>query len=1578
MSRQSIQRKLNIARQELLDLGMRNPLLNYRTLKARGLDIVNERPGDVYDILVKAKKKMSFLVREREETTGTRGNTDTEAVAGAPDEAGPEHSPVTLQAYRDAKLQTNYTDIQLQSRLLNTYTAARTYIEEQGVNILYMALGMLEWYESESSQECRRAPLVLVPVQIDRVSARERFTITYTEDEIGHNVSLVARMKNDFGIVLPPLEDEDAELNDYFAKVKAAVEGQNRWLVDCESVVIGFFSFGKFLMYWDLDPDNWPEHSKLLDHPIISALLESGFNEPPSTISDGDHLDKHLKPESSNLIKEADSSQLLAIADANQGRNLVIQGPPGTGKSQTITNLIAEAIGNGKKVLFVSEKMAALEVVKRRLDEVGLGIACLELHSHKTNKKTLLNELANTLDLGRPMSSQSKSAGLVHELIDRLNDYCDALHTPIGHSDVTPYQALGQLTKYKVAAQGFAFPRIRIPLMEEWASHTFTQSELLLDELQSVIRAMGLPIRQPFWGSKKKLFLPHELEELQEAVGAAIKATMTIRDSVAEYATITMFPHTDHLADAALLLKLGRRVLEAPKLDQVNLRSDKWLSAADSLNQLLEAGKQVALIRSTHGDKLIPAAWEQDVLGARQSIVQFQGKWWGFLSGDFRRAKHQIRALFRSPDAKEIDYIGVIDSILDAQHAARVIDAHEGLARELLGSGWNGQLTDWAYLSRLLDWITTLKIDIRDGQVPEWTLDCVERLQQQSNLNHIVSRLDEDQRLFIEAIEKLQVLLEFDGALRFENQGQFVEQPFTDLLDMFGQWSDRVTSVQTLASYNRLSHTCIEQGLRPVIELTIHWEHSADRLVDVFRWNWYEALTIRAFQERSALSQFEGSQHEHAIQKFAELDIDLTHRNRYKLAEAHWRTLPHYDAGGQLGVLRREFEKKTRHLPIRQLMLKAGNAIQAIKPVFMMGPLSIATYIHPGSLEFDLVIFDEASQVKPVDAFGAIIRGKQIVVVGDSKQMPPSNFFDSIQQADGQSEEEDDFVGDMESILGLFVGQNAPQRMLRWHYRSRHESLITVSNHEFYDHKLVVFPSPDADRRESGLVYNYLEHTSYDRGRTRTNKEEAKAVANAVMEHARKTPQLSLGVAAFSMVQMQAVLDELELLRRADASGEPFFAQHPHEPFFVKNLENVQGDERDVILISIGYGKTSEGYMSMDFGALNREGGERRLNVLITRARIRCEVFTNLRSDDIDLNRSGARGVKALKTFLRYADSGILDVPGQTGKALDSPFEEAVYKQLTDAGYTVKPQVGSGGFYIDLAIVDPETPGKFILGIECDGATYHSARSARDRDRLRQQVLVGLGWRIHRIWSADWYRHPERELGRVIEAIKQAQNGSKTGPMQQKDVQLAATSSSGIEIERATSESSITEHDHQESLKYETAEITGIALAGGEFHELPVSDVAAWVLAIVKVESPVHISEVIRRVSEAIGLKRVGTRIQASIMEAVRYLEQRDKLNQMGDFLWIPGMSIPPVRDRSELTVRKLDLIAPQEIAAAIMRVVRETFGIERDHLPQSVCHVLGLTRATDDVKSYVDEVLNRLIAKQHLVEKGSQVSLAG
>ncbi len=690
-------------------------------------------------------------------------------------------------------------------------------------------------------------------------------------------------------------------------------------------------------------------------------------------------------------------------------------------------------------------------------------------------------------------------------------------------------------------------------------------------------------------------------------------------------------------------------------------------------------------------------------------------------------------------------------------------------------------------------------------------------------------------------------------------------------------------------------------------------------------------------------------------QRFATLDQQRIALSRLEVAKQHHENLPVTSAdSGQVSVVKREINKKRRHLPLRKLLKQAGHAIQKIKPVFMMSPLSVAQYLEPGAVEFDLLVIDEASQVQPVDALGAIARSNQIVVVGDQRQLPPTNFFGRISGDDVEDDENEAVnASDLESILGLCEAQGLPSRMLRWHYRSRHESLIAVSNRQFYDDRLFIVPSPLISGGPLGLKLRYVADGWYDRGASRVNRNEARAVADAVMEHAAKRPQMSLGVATFGAAQRDAIIDELEVHRKENPSVEEFFTFGGMAPFFVKSLENVQGDERDVIFISVGYAKDQDGYFAQNFGPLNRKGGERRLNVLISRASSACEVFTSLKADDIDLNRTQSEGVSALKMYLNYAEHGRLDAVQSHGDA-DSIFEEQVAKALRNRGLEVDHQIGVGGFLIDLAIRDPERRGRYLLGIECDGAQYHSARWVRDHDRIRQQILESRGWIIHRIWSTDWFQRPEEQLAKVIgsladakkhwDEVDKAEAEAATVIQQRVTVKPIDEDAFWERVEVCESD-----EDYKEgSNSYREAAFDVRGFDGGPA-DLAENQLATLIDRVVQIESPIHIDEAGRRCISILGRGRLVASLKRKLKAAATLLASQQKLERRGEFLYRFQQEDFPVRNRrdaSNAALRKVENIAPEELRAAIVAVVRDHIGTDEAETFSSVAKAFGMSNS--------------------------------
>lgn len=1466
------------------------------------------------------------------------------------------------ESYSDTKLQTAESEASLQSKLLNTYYAARTSIEEQGVNILYLALGMLCWYESESSEEMRKAPLVLVPVVLERSSARERFRVRYTLEEIDANISLQAKMKSEFGITIPDLPDED-ELNidSYFDEIEKEISSLKRWKIEKDTIELGFFSFGKFMIYHDLDNDTWPQDRRPITHPILLQLFGDGFADAPPSFTEDDFIDSDTNANDLFQVVDADSSQVLALLAVNEGKNLVIQGPPGTGKSQTITNIIANAVGQGKKVLFVAEKMAALEVVKRRLDNINLGEACLELHSHKANKKELHEELRRVLDLGKPaIFKLQQEVALLDKQRAELNEYSNAVNRDIQNSGLTAQQVMGLLLQLQENFAEVELPKIMLAEKETWTAGDVHRAENLARKIEARVNEIGVPAQLLFWGTQLTVLLPHDQETLKGLIKQAVDAVTSLVESVNLISAFLGVAISTTREGALRLAEIVSLAAEQPDTKDINLSTDAWLLQEADINEFLDAGQQLSVLHQQYEDIFFPEIWSANLLEIRQHLMSYGDKWYRFLLGDYKKANKQLRAFAKQELPKENALkLQYVNDLIEAQRLQKSLEEQEQLAKELFGRRYQKLKTDWRVLQTAAVYLTKLHQQINAGKCPQELLVYLSRNESSATAKNYQQQLLDKLNQQGRSIDLLVERLEFKEALRF-NDKSFLHQPFSEQQELLKKWLLFLPEIHQAIAWNNLVQTAVTENLKSLTDAATAWPGAAQYLLAAFKKSWYEYLLEVAVTAYPALRKFERSSHEETVAHFRKLDLLNMHYNRALVALKHWEAMPRLEAGGQVNVLRTEFNKKARHKAIRKLMQEAGLAIQAIKPVFMMSPLSIANFLPPGAVEFDLVVFDEASQVRPVEALGALLRGKQLVVVGDTKQLPPTSFFDSLTK---ETEDEENITADLESILGMCDGQGAPQRMLRWHYRSRHESLISLSNYEFYENRLVVFPSPGS-KYHLGLVFHHLKNTTYDRGRTRTNQKEAEAVVDAVMVHAQKHPKLSLGVVAFSTAQRQAIQDVLEQRRKQNPDLEPFFKAHSEEPFFVKNLENVQGDERDVIFISIGYGRTEEGYVSMSFGPLNNDGGEKRLNVLITRAKLRCEVFTNLTSDDIDLNRTKSAGVVALKSFLYFAEHGALGLPEESLKPADSPFEEMVASNLRGLGYVVKKQIGSQGFYIDLAVVDPENPGRYILGIECDGASYHSARSARDRDRLRQQILEGIGWQIYRVWSTDWFRNPDRELKRLVTAIEQAK-------LQAYNEDLPEEEEEALLIHRETLEEAAS------SVPYAFATLPA-EIGKQEMHMHTVGKLAGWLEEVVRVESPVHFEEVARRMVEAAGVARVGPRIREHLKLAAKFAEGSKRVQVKGDFLWYSSMPALQIRNRSSFqnASRKIKYIAPEEISLAVQKIVRHSVAISPEAVVPFVAKMFGFSRVTEEMKNDLLAVIEETVEKGEIRREGELLKI--
>ncbi len=1603
-------------KRKLLDLSLRNRLLNFR----------------------ESKKCIPLLVpnvASFEDQVASGRTFDIDPLPAKTEASAPSASDLLRDGssqFREAaqshldrgRVHSLLSEAELERRLLAIYREARSSIEETGANTLYLALGMLRWFPNQTTSEPRNAPILLVPLQIERRSARDRFRISIGTDEPRVNHTLFEMLRHDFSIDLGAIEDlpsDDAGVDVplVLQTVRAAIREVPRWDV-IEDAWIGLFSFSKFLMWRDLAERS----GALLANPVISHLLRgtgSGFDSGGSFVS-REAVDER-PPGTTFCPLDADASQLAAVFSAQEGRSFALWGPPGTGKSQTITNLVAQCLANGKTVLFVAEKLAALNVVRSRLEKVGLGDFCLELHSNKASKTHVLAQLARALESTRTAEpgEWASEASRLEGLRAELNGYAAALgrRRP---PDWSAFKVTAELIELREV------PRVRLvwPSVERLSQEWLAEIRTHVRRLAITGRAIGGPAEHPWRGIDQTEWS----HSWQSAVAAATESLDTalarVRDSVSSTeARLGLTGRAWTLPSSVLLDALVAKLLENPRPHRELLREVQWAEAESVLKDAVVNGRRRDLLRDELAERFSNEIYALDLEQLRSQLRTAEQS--NRLLRWFRR-RPIVRALRTAAntgvrvganDARE-----AIEKALEVEALHAKLDEGGVGADRLLGRDWQGGLADWNRVEQLIEWTAGLRrlaIQLSDGDAAgrSTLLNAWAELACEGNglLDHDAPG-GADLRQYRAALDDLRrTWAEFRTLARLDAE-RFVDSGEKCRLDVL---AERVSDVHSAS--DRLREWCAWQDARrqaegselaPLIEAYERHEIPAGDLERAFeksvRCWWLEQVT----EGDAPLRSFFSPDHERKISDFRKLDERMLHLAGplvySRLAASLPRTGADPAASSEMGILLREIRKKARHMPVRRLIEKIPHLLPRLKPCFLMSPLSVAQFLDAELASFDVIVFDEASQIPVWDSIGALARGKQSIVVGDPQQLPPTNFF-------MRGDDEDDLDGveveDQESILDEFLAAQMPELKLDWHYRSRHESLIAFSNQHYYENRLLTFPSPLTDG--IGVVHRAVPEGHYDKGKSRTNQAEAQALVAEIVQRLRD-PELSrysLGVVTFSQAQQTRVEDLLDAARREHPEIEVYFGDGVDEPVFVKNLENVQGDERDVILFSIGYGPDQYGRVSMTFGPLNRRGGERRLNVAITRARVELVVFSTLRSEQIDLSRTRATGVEHLKFFLEYAERGpralLATAAASAGAEFDSPFEREVCRALEAKGHRVELQVGCAGYRIDLAIVDPDAPGRFLLGIECDGAMYHGSRIARERDRLRESVLRGLGWNLHRVWSTDWWDKPAREIEKIEEALREARlhppgrpspslrpiapqppggDGSATDPESlppRQDVPAAApqqppaTESAGFGLVAGSGISAQAKTEFNASVpEYRAARLPQLnQTSDALFEPKAVRMVTNLFRTLVNGEAPVTLDAAIRRVGEAWGLARVGSRARGRLREILETTEIYARTTAGTKALWTSAQQAETwsgYRANCGNDQRSIADVPSEEILGAVLAALETNISLQRDDLVREAARLLGFQRMGRIVQDRIATSLDLAIKAGHAEESAGWI----
>ncbi|MCG6203147.1 DUF3320 domain-containing protein [Rhodopseudomonas sp. HC1] len=1574
----------------LLDLSLRNRLLNFSEGK-RAVPFVCADVAYLEDRLAEGVA-IKLISLPEQNPLGER-----DAVLHRDRRGDDLHERFAAEALKRDELSSMLDAKDLAARLTELFRQTKSDLTEGGTNTLYLAVGALKWKKKPTDQKAYRAPLLLLPVKLERSGASDRFRLKFHEDEPRLNATLLQFLKRDFDLTLPdfrdglPQDGKGIDVANILDRIRLAVRDVPGFEV-VDDIALSTFSFAKYLMWKDLtDRVDSLRQNRVVKHLIDNPdRVFDGAEQPFPNEAD---IDRHYASADIVLPLSADSSQIAACLAAAQGRDFVIVGPPGTGKSQTIANMIAMCLAGGKTVLFVAEKTAALDVVYRRLREHRLGDHCLELHSSKADRKHFFSQLKNSWE-NRSAKTETQWVTLNHRLQvrrDELNAYVAALHckSPNG---LTPYAAIGIATLGKDDHA----PELK------W-SHKDVHDTTVYAELEDLAARLGLTYASVT--IRPVLRLVHVEEWTNAWQEKLIAATRTLARAAA----------AARAALAAISSRLGLHVLQDCRGDGLGYFADlarDLIATAGQDHTIILNRDFAALARALReletaisvyrrSETQLSRHYAPDAV-ARMPIDSMERDWheakaamWPKSWFATRRVKRLLGSYAGTTTADPSTDIGLLRNL------QVTLQSIQGNAVAKTPLAFSGLDTDCRALTDHLEKAERLRNSL--VQLGEFAGDV--RKVAASVAANLKGEINQPQ--LSAAQEYLARYRELQDAIGlFESAaGLPLDRCGNEFLGDLSRQMDEIEHARALfrdwSSWCSVRKRAIASGLLPLVEDIENGAVSSENSVAAFRLGyarWWLPLAIDASAD---LRNFRRFTHEDAILDFRAIDDLVRSHARDRIVSALAHGLPPAEAvprRSELGQLRHQMGLQRPSRSIREMIAEMPESFSRLAPCVLMSPLSIAQYLPADQALFDIVIFDEASQIATWDAVGAIARGRQTIIVGDPKQLPPTNFFG---RADDQ-EDVAEFDRDLESILDETSTSGLPVRHLRWHYRSRHESLIAFSNWHYYNNHLITFPSPVTDDRAVSL--NLVPTGVYDRGKSRTNREEARAIAvdiRAKIKSWLKRPEAerpTIGVITFNAQQQALIQDLLDEVRNAEPDLEWFFSDDRIEPIIVKNLENIQGDERDVIYFSITFCRDAASKLAMNFGAINNDGGERRLNVAVTRARSELRVFSGIRADDIDLSRSKALGVRHLKAFLDYAARGAIALPAQDQGSLggvESPFEAAVAEALQARGWQVVTQVGVSGYRIDLGVRHPDLSGLYLAGIECDGATYHSSATARDRDKVREQVLRGLGWTVLRIWSTDWWFNAAEAIERVHEALNEALATSRaqaadTPHAGEADVEPDAGFENSADFPSAEldGDEATADVDMIEDLPPDPPVVVGptvenriagivVADAPRTFRVADLSEIKAdadlffefsyrqtlqtMIEAVMATEAPVREDVLAQRVARAHGWLRTGPRIREQVS---RHLKRYERTNETsGSFLWMPGSVASRVAFRKPHGPNHRRPLAEIPLAELTDFVLCNLDALDEDDPPLVYARLLEIDRLAAPSRDRLDEAISAAMA---------------
>lgn len=1441
---------------KLLDISLRNNLINLR-IGRRALPFVSFEIEKFEDYLQDGRDYQILPnPDDKHLEPGEDGVFDS-------NQYKEQYEQLVLAKAKEGGLVSYLNTTEFISQLKYLYRESRNSLEENGANSLFLTLGLLKWFETEKSEKPRYAPILLLPVDIIRRS-NTHYIIRTREEDITFNTALVEMLNQDFHLTLGgidplPSDDHGCDVRKVLAIMGDAVRQMPRWEV-LEESMLGLFSFSKFVMWNDI-------HSNIdlmNQHPVIKALLDKSSWQSNDTPVSVDDYDATSSPKDNAIPVDVDSSQLEAVLESGEGHSFILYGPPGTGKSQTITNMIANALFHGKRVLFVAEKKAALEVVQHRLEKIGLAPFCLELHSNKVTKSHFLKQLDEALSLTR-INNPDDYERVADELLKErkvLRQFNDLMHDA-KEFGLSLYDCIMRYSTISVDAI-----QPTDAFMKDFNANKLEDAKMNINELGRLISIIGRPADHPLHGLNFKRMNSGDVDELKHHLSLFAKHADGVSKAIAN-------------VNQALALSLDNNM--------------KSLPFVAKLHQLLTTCDEKILFENT--DQL-KAQWDE-----------ISGKW--FLPRYFGQRKFlkYLRQYAANVQKKDVEPL-----LAD-------LEAFHREADNLGVSLFNG-----SYLP------------FDKQRVME--IGCVA------------------------AVREIRGVYDQMGdicSFEMDNLGEA-----SSLVD---RWLGGLNSSRDWLLWCNKLRELRTKSMEPVIA----YAYKASTFLptdvyDAYAKGCCQFIAQHIIDGHQQLQLFKGALFEEQIAKYKELDNKFKNLTKQMLYYRLASRVPSQTTGisdvSELGLLKRYIRSKGRGVSIRKIMDHIPELLPRLCPVMLMSPISVAQFIGLRQPKFDIVCFDEASQMPTSEAVGAISRGKALICVGDPKQMPPTSFF-----AASATDEDDVENADMESILDDCITLSMPERYLNWHYRSRHESLIAFSNMEYYDGRLFTFPSTDDRTRKVKFVK--VEGT-YDYGRTRCNEAEADAIVDEVVRRLATSSQESIGVVAFSKVQQNLIEDKLgdRLAENHELEAKAFGSE---EPIFVKNLENVQGDERDVILFSVGYGPSKDGKLSMNFGPLNNVGGERRLNVAVSRARNEMMVFTIMEPETIDLKRTKALGVAGLKGFLTFAKTGQMPMGKAQQESHTKNIADVIASELKRRGYQADAHVGRSAFKIDVAVIDPKNPDNYILGILCDGSNFYQTKTERERVISQPSFLHYLGWNIMRVWTLDWYMDKQQVVDRIVKALKDIKKGKR--PKEEPNVKGKVVDP----IQKARPKSQIVVSDFDDGAKtympfdyqFSSHEKINTQMLFSNAKQLRLNRVF---YETIRQEQPITFAYLCKRVAGFYHINVVTKKFvdNASVLLGRllggMFVYRDATFSADNPTYWVSEDAANSYHDFRENGGRKINEIPEKEISNAILYVIDQQVALPENALVNSTSLLLGYCHSGAFIDRTIRGVVDKMIADRKLV----------